>query len=57
MQSHLEQHFRAPSQQVEKVPGVMPNQEASMAKLSEARFYGSLEILQGYWQCPLGSEA
>ena len=28
--------FRAANQQVEKVPGVMPNQEASIAKLSEA---------------------
>ena len=27
--------FRAASQQVEKMPGVMPNQEASMVKLSE----------------------
>ena len=31
--------FRAASQQVEKVPGVMPKQEVSMAKLSDARFY------------------
>ena len=30
--------FPAANQQVEKVPGVMPNQKASMAKLSEARF-------------------
>ena len=28
--------FRAANQRVEKVPGVMPNQQASMAKLSEA---------------------
>ena len=41
--------FRAANQQVEKVPGVMmPNQEASMAKLSEAKIYGSLDLLQGY---------
>ena len=43
--------FRAANQQVEKVPGVMPNQEASMAKLSEAGFCGSLDLLQDYWQC------
>ena len=24
-----------------------------MAKLSEAKFYGSLDLLQGFWQCPL----
>ena len=48
--------FRAANQQVEKVPGVMPNQEASMAKLSEARFCGSLDLLQGYWQCPLSPD-
>ena len=40
--------FRASKQQAEKVPGGMPNQEASIAKLSEARFYGSLDLLQGY---------
>ena len=35
---------RAANQQVEKVPGVMLNQAASMAKLSEARFYRSLHL-------------
>ena len=49
--------FRAANQRVEKVPGVMPNQEASMVKLSEAKFYGSLHLLQCYWQCPLAPEA
>ena len=49
--------FRAANQQVEKVPFVIPNQEASMAKLSEARFYGSLDLLQGHWQCPLVPDA
>ena len=49
--------FRAANQQVEKVPGVMPNQEASMAKLSEAGFCGSLDLLQDYWQCPLAPDA
>ena len=28
-----------------------------MAKLSEDKFYGSLDLLQGYWQCPLAPEA
>ena len=49
--------FGAANQRVEKVPGVMPNQEVSTAKLSEAKFYGSLDLLQGYWQCPLTPEA
>ena len=49
--------FRAANQQVEKVPGVMPNQETSMAKLSEARFYGSQDLLQGYRQCLLAPDA
>ena len=35
----------------------MPNQEASMAKLSEARCYGSPDLLQSYWQCPLAPGA
>lgn len=34
----------------------MPNQEVSMPKLSAARFYGSLDMLQGYWQLPLSPE-
>lgn len=35
----------------------MHNQEASMAKLSKASCYGGLDLLQGYWQCPLALEA
>ena len=49
--------FRAANQQVEKLPGVMPNQEAIMAKLSEARVNGTLDFMQGYWQCPLAPDA
>ena len=49
--------FRAANQKVKKVPGVMYNQKASMAKLSEARFYGSLDLLQGHWQRPLAPDA
>lgn len=44
--------FRVAKKQVEKVPGVMPSQEASMSKLSQAHFCDSLDLLQGYWQCP-----
>ena len=46
---------RAANQQVEKVPGVMLNQAASMAKLSEARFYRSLHL--GDSECPLAPDA
>ena len=49
--------IRAANQQVEKVPGVTPNQEPSMAKLSEARFYVSLDLQQSYWRCPLAPVA
>ena len=35
----------------------MPKPEASMAQLSAAKFYGSLDLLQGYWQCLLSPEA
>ena len=49
--------FWAANQQVENVPGVMTNQEASMAKLSEDRIYVSLDFLQGCWQCPLAPDA
>ena len=41
--------FRAVNKQVKKVPSVMPDQEASMAKLTAARFFGSMDMLQGLW--------
>ena len=53
----LVRDFLAANQRVEKVQGVMPNQETSMAKLSKATFYGSIDFLQGYWQCPLAPDA
>ena len=40
-------------EQVEKSPGVMPNQEADMVNPLSARFFGKLDLLQGYWQMPL----
>ena len=49
--------YRAVNKMVENVPAVMPNQEASMAKLSNAVCFGSLDMLQGYWQMPLAREA
>eukprot|EP00903_Cladosiphon_okamuranus_P015275 g14116.t1 len=45
--------FRAVNKVVEKNPGVMPNLEASMQRLGKATCYGSLDMLQGYWQMPL----
>ena len=44
--------YRAVNKQIEKVPGVMPNQEAKMADLR-----GAIDMLQGYWQIPLAAEA
>ena len=44
-------------EQVEKSPGVMPNQEADMVNPLSARFFGKLDLLQGYWQMPLAEEA
>eukprot|EP00903_Cladosiphon_okamuranus_P017345 g15980.t1 len=49
--------FRSVNKVVEKSPGVMPNQEACMQRLSEATCYGSLDMLQGYWQMPLAPES
>ena len=46
--------FGDANQRIERAPGVMPNQEASMAKLSEAE---SLDLSQDCWQCPLAPEA
>ena len=43
-------------EQVEKSPGVMPNQEADMDNPLSARFFGKLDLLQGYWQMPLAEE-
>ena len=55
---HLVSDFRAANKNIEKVPGVMPNQEAEMADVRRATFYGKLDIiLQGYWQMPLAGEA
>ncbi|CAN0012806.1 unnamed protein product [Sphacelaria rigidula] len=35
----------------------MPNQESDMRDLLSARFFGELDLLQGYWQMPLAEEA
>ena len=49
--------YKAVNEQVQKSPGVMPNQEADIVDLLRARFYGKLDLLQGYWQMPLAKEA
>ena len=41
--------FKAVNEQVEKSPGVMSNQEADMVDVLSARFFGRLDLLQGYW--------
>lgn len=48
--------YSAVNAQVEKSPGVMPNHE-DMRDLMGARFFGKLDLLQGYWQMPLSPEA
>ena len=49
--------YKAVNEQVEKSPGVMPDQEADMVDLLSPRFFGKLDLLQGYWQMPLAEEA
>ena len=53
----LVSYYRAVNKHIEKVPGVMPNQEAEMADLRGATCFGKLDMLQGYWQIPLTAEA
>ena len=40
--------YRAVDKQIEEIPGVMPNQEAEMADLRGATYFGKLDTLQGY---------
>ena len=49
--------YRAVNMQIEKVPRFMPNQTIEMADLRWATCLRKLDILQGYWQVPLGAEA
>ena len=48
---------RAVNKQIEKVPGVMPNQEAETADLRGATCFVKIKILQKYLQMPLEAEA
>ena len=49
--------YRAVNKQIEKVAGVMPNQETEMADLQGTTYFGKLDMLQGYWKMPLAAEA
>ena len=53
----LGKYYRAVSRQIEKVPGVMLNQEVEMADLRGVICFGKLDMLQGYWQMLLAAEA
>ena len=44
---------RAVNKQIEKVPGIIPNQEVEMADFRGATCFGKLDMLLGYWQMPL----
>ena len=43
--------------QVEKSQGVMPHQESDVLDLLSAKYFGKIDLLQGYWQMPLSEEA
>ena len=49
--------YHVVNKQIEKVPGLMPNQEAQITDLRGATCFGKLDMLQEYWQMPLGAEA
>ena len=53
----LVSYYRAVNKQIEKVSGVMPNQEMEMADLLAATCFGKFDMLQGYWQMSLAAEA
>ena len=48
--------YGAVNKQIEKVPGVMPNQEVEMVDLLGATRFGNVDMLQGFWQMPLDAE-
>ena len=48
--------YQAVNSQVEQSPGVMPHQE-DMRELLGAKWFGKLDLLQGYWQIPMASKA
>ena len=49
--------YHVVNKQIEKVAGVMPNQEAEMVDLRGATCFGKLDIPQEFWQMPLAAEA
>ncbi|CAN0193327.1 unnamed protein product, partial [Scytosiphon promiscuus] len=48
--------YQAVNSLVEQPPGVMPDHE-DMKDLLGAKYFGKLDLLQGYWQMPLAPEA
>lgn len=54
---YLASHYRAVKKQVKTVSVTMPNQEATIAKLREPKYFGKLYLLQECWQCPQAEEA
>lgn len=50
-------NYWAVNGQIEKLPVLIQNQEADMARYREAHVFGKLYMLKGYWQCPLLVEA
>ena len=49
--------YHAFNNQIEKVLGIMPNQEAEMANLRGVTCFGNFDMLRRYWQMPLAAEA
>ena len=49
--------YRAVNKQIEKVLDVMLNQEVEMADMRRATCFGKLDMLQGYCQMPVVTEA
>ena len=48
--------YRAVNKQIEKVPGVIPNQGAEIADLRGAICFGKIDMLQEDWQMSLAPE-
>ncbi|CAN0420185.1 unnamed protein product, partial [Scytosiphon promiscuus] len=53
--SRLVSDYQAMNSQVEQSPGVMTNHK-NMGDLPGEKYFGKLDLLQGYWQMPLAPE-
>ncbi|CAN0360871.1 unnamed protein product, partial [Scytosiphon promiscuus] len=54
--SRLVNDYQAVNSHVEQSPGVMPSHK-KMGGLPGEKYFGKLDLLQGYWQMPLAPEA